>query len=1030
MKNNLFRLFASASLLLAGAVLPFNTNAAPYASDLTNNAGVISFRLNQNADNVKIISSGGAVTNDLGAGVKGLTTTNLGIVGVFKVVVSRSAPAGYTQLSADNYQVDGVYVNKFEQARGLAINKNPASPSFGRIFVGNARTGTTATLVRTTVDGIYMFNADNTPALDTHNNPRTAGLGFTSGTGDPNRLNIGKDDNLLYICDFTDPTGGLYVTDLDVVNGTNVLGAVGGPPATTDNHGSTYGAAIEGSLAGSNLKIFTIDEDLTPVRSVWRYDVGGSTLPYTGAQVGPLSTAPIANFTGDLVKGGDNNYLYFSQNRSSGIETNGPGVRIFDENGTVITDSQTASKAFLNVSTNIDILRNTIGLDLSPDGKTLAVIQGATFGGRVLFVPLVNGVFNFAGTNSFLVGSSSDNNRDLAYDAAGNIAVINTAVEWLRIFSRGGSTEATTGSDGTFIIGAPSTLVSVSATTPTANEQGPTAGVFTLTRTGDTAAALTVNVAWSGTASNGVDYALLGNTVTFAAGATSTNISVVPVDDAIAEISETVVLTLAAGTGYGTGTPSSATGTILDNESPVIDVNVTQPILLESYANSKGRFQVARRGLLTSALTVNLSYSGTATRTVDFNGPLSVNLAAGAATTNLTVTPINDLAYEGDETIIIGAAAGTGYTASTNVATITVIDDEYPTKPVLFSDAFDTDSSANWMINFPGGEAFADFNFDYSTLGIPSAPYSSGTTRGVKFTVNTSEGLVNGISISPIGQNFTNDYRLEFDMWINVNGPLPGGGTGSTEFFNAGIGTTGDHPNYFAGNSDGAWFSADGDGGTGAVTGDYNAYYGLDKAQDASGVYVAGTTGGPRDNIHPYYALWGGDAAPAQQQLDYAQQTGATDVGAFGMAWHRGAITKIGEVVTWSIDGRNMANLTNTSPTTFTSTGNIFVGYHDQFPSVSDNAALSFGLVDNVRVLNLVAVTVPAITAISVITGGTEIQIDFTGAVGGSFTLLSSATVNGTYTGTAATFSTTGSGTYRFVTAVNGAQRFYRIQGN
>ena len=47
-------------------------------------------------------SSGGAVTNDLGVGVKGLTVTNLGIAGgVIKVVVLRSVAPGYTQNSVD-----------------------------------------------------------------------------------------------------------------------------------------------------------------------------------------------------------------------------------------------------------------------------------------------------------------------------------------------------------------------------------------------------------------------------------------------------------------------------------------------------------------------------------------------------------------------------------------------------------------------------------------------------------------------------------------------------------------------------------------------------------------------------------------------------------------------------------------------------------------------------------------------------------------------------------------------------------------
>src|SRR5215204_2432124 len=53
--------------------------ARPYASRLTNDAGTISFRLNESADSVKIVSAGGATTNDLGALTAGLHTFALGI---------------------------------------------------------------------------------------------------------------------------------------------------------------------------------------------------------------------------------------------------------------------------------------------------------------------------------------------------------------------------------------------------------------------------------------------------------------------------------------------------------------------------------------------------------------------------------------------------------------------------------------------------------------------------------------------------------------------------------------------------------------------------------------------------------------------------------------------------------------------------------------------------------------------------------------------------------------------------------------
>lgn len=85
-----------------------------------------------------------------------------------------------------------------------------------------------------------------------------------------------------------------------------------------------------------------------------------------------------------------------------------------------------------------------------------------------------------------------------------------------------------------------------------------------------------------------------------------------------------------------------------------------------------------RKGLLTPELTVNLSYSGTATRGVDYNAPAAVTVPAGTATANLVLTPINDQDYEGDETAT-NIAGGTGYTIGTpSSIDATVVDDDPP----------------------------------------------------------------------------------------------------------------------------------------------------------------------------------------------------------------------------------------------------------------------------------------------------------------------------------------------------------------
>ena len=94
-------------------------------------------------------------------------------------------------------------------------------------------------------------------------------------------------------------------------------------------------------------------------------------------------------------------------------------------------------------------------------------------------------------------------------------------------------------------------------------------GQYQVTRSGSTAASLTVSYNVSGSALNGSDYARLGGAITIPAGRTSVTFTVNPVDDALAEGAENVVLTLAARANYSIdATRESATVTIEDNDAP------------------------------------------------------------------------------------------------------------------------------------------------------------------------------------------------------------------------------------------------------------------------------------------------------------------------------------------------------------------------------------------------------------------------------------------------------------------------------
>jgi hypothetical protein len=116
------------------------------------------------------------------------------------------------------------------------------------------------------------------------------------------------------------------------------------------------------------------------------------------------------------------------------------------------------------------------------------------------------------------------------------------------------------------IADAPVPVVTVVATDAAAAEAGTDTGTFTISRTGPTDLALTVNYTIGGTATAGSDYVNnLSTQVTIQAGQTSATRVVTPVDDTVVEGNETVVLTLAAGE-YQIGAQGTATVTITSNE--------------------------------------------------------------------------------------------------------------------------------------------------------------------------------------------------------------------------------------------------------------------------------------------------------------------------------------------------------------------------------------------------------------------------------------------------------------------------------
>jgi hypothetical protein len=1037
------RVVLGAALGLLMVATPSALRATPYASGITNDSGTVSFILNEPADNVKIIFDGGGVgnTNDLGALPKGVASFSLGSHTSWAIHVTKSTALAWTQISADT----NVY-NQFYQPRSTAVNRNPASPAFGRVYVlenGNSSLGGSTGTGRVINKGIYAMNGDLSDALGQGNTGLKGGLDTIVGENgtsyflsvnsayDPWKLVVGEDD-YLYIPNANNPLGSLARVDANLANGELVLAGVGNT-IRSDLHTVVYGVKVTGSLGAGTLSVLGIDGQWpAAANTVMRWDVGSGNAGTLPAETVPTqlfvaTTGGATEQDSDLdVHTNGNIFVHIYRSTVNGPT---PSLQVFSPTGTQL---------YTSVNGSADAFLASRSIKISPDGSKLAIFRANR---QTVILGLTNGVPDLSSSNQVATFTQTGaiTSRSVDWDAAGNLYVANNGNELLRVFSPGGSKTAITKSDGTFELVAPSTVVNVTASTPMANEAGPVNGGFTLTRTGDLGLPLTVNYTMSGTAGSGSDYTALLGSVTFQAGAVSTNITVAVSDDSDVEFTETVILTIDGSLNYGIGS-GSATVNVLDNEAATVSIAPTtaETRLLEGYSAQKLGFTLTRQGLISSALTVNIGYSGAATLGADFNGPATVAVAPNAATATFAVTPFDDDTYEGAETFDITITPDPSYVPGTPaVGNVTLIDDDYPAGTVIFADNFDTDSSTLWSVNaFDGlANSSATFAEDYSVTSYVPPSKPSGTTKGLVFRANLVASLArNAISASPLGLNLSGDYRLRFKAWNNYNGPLAGGGAGSTYHLTGGVGTTGDHAQFAFGSADGIWFDMGGDGQSTQVIGDTSAYAGPQVLTAEYGVYAApgtvDTVDRPRSATNPYYSIWGGIQAPAAQVTAYSVQAGTSDVGSFGVSWHTVVIGHETNTVYWVIDGILLA----TVPDSFAPLGpNVFVGWADNFnnsvTSFPNPAAMSFGIIDDLRV-ETIAATPITITGIQIVGG--NVEVTFTGPaanVAADFKLQSAGTVNGTYTDdNSATPSNIGSGSFKFTTALSGSSSFYMIK--
>jgi hypothetical protein len=331
-------------------------------------------------------------------------------------------------------------------------------------------------------------------------------------------------------------------------------------------------------------------------------------------------------------------------------------------------------------------------------------------------------------------------------------------------------------------------VVTVNATDAIGAEQGSDPIVFVITRTG-ASTAITINLAWNSTATMTTDYtvAATGGTlaanslsITLAAGVSTATLTVTPVNDTSLEGTESVRLTLSAGTGYTVGSPNTAIGDIGDDElSPVVTVSASDANGAEQ-GSDPITFVITRSVVLSTSITINLVWNSTATMTTDYTvaavgGTLGANnatitLAAGVTSATLTITPVNDLLAEGAESVQLTLSGGTGYAVgSPNAATGTIADNDVASLSV--SDASTTEGNGGsrtvTVTVTLSNPSTATVTVAYTTIAVTATAGTDYQTASGTLTFNTGQTSQN-ITLTVLG-----DRVLEADETFQVKLSAP-----------------------------------------------------------------------------------------------------------------------------------------------------------------------------------------------------------------------------------------------------------------
>ena len=305
----------------------------------------------------------------------------------------------------------------------------------------------------------------------------------------------------------------------------------------------------------------------------------------------------------------------------------------------------------------------------------------------------------------------------------------------------------------------------------------------TATGTVSTPRTLTVSVGDTGTATSGTDYAAVSDfdiTIPANKSSATNTFTLTPTKDSAAEGDETIGVA-----GSSTGTYVYPTTLTLADTDPAVTLSAAPSSISEAAGATSVTVTATAAEALATARTVTVSVgdSGTATSGTDYAAvsDFTITIAANetSGTGTFTLTPTDDTALEGDETIHVTGTSAEAATISRAVLTLT--DDDLPTIALATVPAYVAVAEGGGLKSVTVRATAAAAMKAETTVTLAIGAGGDGATKTTDYTTSNVQTITipKGQSTAEASFELTpvQDTLVEGNESVSVSGASSGGHT-------------------------------------------------------------------------------------------------------------------------------------------------------------------------------------------------------------------------------------------------------------